>query len=136
MSRKMGKFNMKGLKDFQEQLENLSPPTEFMEAFANEIAQRLYRELIVNTPYVTHTLQRGWTIAGIRKEGHTYFVDIVNPVEYASYVNYGHRTIKVEGYGWCKGLFFVERAMSNIENISKPLLEKRMNEYLGKLMKG
>lgn len=133
---KMGKFDMKGLKDLQKQLEKLSPPDEFVEAFANELAQRLYRELIVNTPYITHTLQRGWTIKSIRKEKDTFIVEIVNPVEYASYVNYGHRTIKVDGYGWCPGIFFVEQAESNIDKISKPLLEKRMNEYLGKLMEG
>lgn len=37
------------------------------------------------------TLRRGWTIGPITKEGNTYKVDIINPVEYASYVEYGHR---------------------------------------------
>lgn len=133
---KMGKFDIRGLKEFQKQLQKLQKPDEFVEAFAKELAQRLYRELIQNTPYITHTLQRGWSIAEIKKEGNTYIIEIVNPVEYASYVNYGHRTIKIDGYGWCPGILFVEQAVQNIENISKPLLEKRMNEYLGKIMKG
>lgn len=133
---KMGKVNIKGLKDFQRQIEKLSPPSEFVEAFANELAQRLYRELINNTPYITHTLQRGWTIKSIKKDKDTFIVEIVNPVEYASYVNYGHRTIKVDGYGWCPGILFVEKAEDNVEKMSKPLLEQRMNDYLGKLMKG
>ena len=133
---KMGKVNMKGLKDLQKQLEKLSPPEEFVEAYAKELAQRLYRELIQNTPYITHTLQRGWSIGSVHKCNGGYMVEIVNPVEYASYVNYGHRTVKKDGYGWSPGLFFMEKAMGNVEEISKPLLEERMNEYLGKLFKG
>lgn len=133
---KMGSVNIKGLKDFQQQLEKLQDPDAFVEAFANELAQRLYRELINNTPYITHTLQRGWTIGSIKRDKGAFIVEIVNPVEYASYVNYGHRTIKVDGYGWCPGILFMEKAMDNVEKMSKPLLEKRLNEYLGKLMKG
>lgn len=130
---RMGKFNIKGLKDFQQKLNKLQNPDAFVESIARELAQRLYRELINNTPYITHNLQRGWTIGEIKHEGNNYIVDIVNPVEYASYVEYGHRTIKVDGYGWADGLFFVERSINNINEIAKPLIEKRMNEYLNEL---
>lgn len=133
---RMGKFDMRGMKELKKQLNKLQDPNAFVEACAKELAQRLYRELIQNTPYITHTLQQGWSIGNVQKCNGGYMVEIVNPVEYASYVNYGHRTVKKDGYGWSPGLFFVDKATGNVEKMSKPLLKKRMNEYLGKLMKG
>ena len=65
--------------------------------------------------------------------GNTYRIEIVNPVEYASYVEYGHRTIKKDGIGWTPGVRFVKTSVENVDKMSKPLLEKRMNEYLGRL---
>lgn len=131
---KMGKVNIKGLENFQKQLEKLQNPDQFVEACAKELAQRLYRELIQNTPYITHKLQRGWTIGCVQKCNGGYMVEIVNPVEYASYVEYGHRT--ADHQGWVPGLFFVKKALGNVEKMSKPLLEKRINDYLNRMMRG
>lgn len=133
---RFGDFDIKGLKGFQDELNKLQDPNKFVESCAKELAQRLYRELIQNTPYITHTLQRGWSIGSVQKCNGGYMVEIMNPVEYVSYVNYGHRTVKKDGHGWFRGLFFVEKAVGNVEKMSKPLLEKRLNKYLGKLMKG
>lgn len=133
---RMGKFDCKGLKDLQKQLEKMQDPDIFVESCAKELAQRLYRELIQNTPYITHKLQRGWTIRNIRKCNGGYEVEIINPVDYAAYVNYGHRTIKKNGYGWSRGLLFMEKTVRNIDKMSKPLLEKRLNHYLKEMLRG
>ena len=128
-----GKFDMKGLLELQKELKKLQNPDVFVESCAKELAQRLFRELINNTPYITHRLQRGWTIGEIKRCDGGYEVEIVNPVEYASYVEYGHRTIKKDGIGWTPGVRFVKTSVENVDKMSKPLLEKRMNEYLGRL---
>lgn len=132
---KMGSFDFAGMKELQKNLQKLQNPDAFVEACAKELAQRLFRELIHNTPYITHTLERGWTIGNVQQCDGGYMVEIVNPVEYASYVNYGHRTIKKDGYGWAPALLFVEKALGNVKKMSKLLLEKRMNDYLKDIIK-
>ena len=56
------------------------------------------------------TLRRGWTgekrasaqgyadSLTVNHFGDTYVIEIVNPVEYASYVEYGHRTANHSGW--------------------------------------
>ena len=41
--------------------------------------------------YVGGNLKRNWTVGDIQKIGDSYQVEIINPTEYASYVEYGHR---------------------------------------------
>jgi hypothetical protein len=142
---KMGKFDYSELKKLQKQLQKLQNPEAFVESLAKEIAKRLYDQVKDNTPIgvypessgkVGGTLKHGWKIGKIEKTGGTYVIDIINPVEYASYVEYGHRTVKVDGYGWCPGIHFVEKSVNNVDRMSKPLLEKRMNDYLSEMFKG
>ncbi len=139
---KMGKFDMKGLKDFQKQLESLQPPDEFVESCAKELAARLYARVKKRTPVGEYpkstgkqggTLERGWTIGEIKKEGDKYVIEIINPVEYASYVEYGHRTANHKE--WVKGQFFMTIAQQEIETITPKVLEAKMKKYLNGCMK-
>ena len=77
------------------------------------------------------TLRRGWTIGEIRKEGNLYKIDIVNPVEYASYVEYGHRTANHKG--WVKGHFMMTISEQELSKIAPKVLENRIKKYLGGL---
>ena len=45
---RMGRFDCKGLKDFQQQLGKLQNPDDFVESCAKELAARLLR-MVVNT---------------------------------------------------------------------------------------
>lgn len=47
---KMGKFDCKGLKEFQKQLEKLQDPEDFVEAYAKELAARLLALVVKRTP--------------------------------------------------------------------------------------
>lgn len=132
---KLGKFSVKGLKEFERAMKRqltTNPPERFAEKCARELAKELYGQLIENTPSITGTLRSGWTIGNIENKGGVYIVELINPVEYATYVNYGHRTR--DGGGWVEGKFFVEISIENIDRIKKPLLEKLMNEYLNELI--
>lgn len=119
----------------------------------NEIAQRVLAKVTKRTPVgrykkvvqfttkakkevrfkvkskrVGGTLRRGWTVSKIRKEGNSYIIDIINPVEYAPYVEYGHRT--ANGGGWVKGLFMLTVSMQEIERMTPQIMERRMRELL------
>lgn len=151
---KMGKFDMKGLKDFQKQLESLQPPDEFVESCAKELAARLLAKVIKRTPVGQYskgsgktggTLRRGWTgqkrasaqnyaeSLTVHHFGDTYVIEIINPVEYASYVEYGHRTANHKG--WVKGHFMMTISEQELETIAPKVLEAKIKKYMKGCMK-
>lgn len=98
-----------------------------------------------NTGKKGGTLRRGWTgyRNGSAKEyadnltvsrfGDTYVIEIVNPVEYASYVEYGHRT--ANNSGWVKGQFMMTISEQELQRIAPKVLENKIKKYLGGLGK-
>lgn len=136
---RMGKFDYRGLVEFQKQLQKLQNPDVFVELCAKELAARLLRMVVKRTPVGEYpqstgkkggTLRRGWTIGEIRKEGSAYIIDIVNPVEYAPYVEYGHRTS--DHKGWVPGNFMMTISEQELEQIAPKVLENKIKDYLGK----
>ena len=117
------KIDCKQLEQLRDSLEAMARNSDdFFEAASREIAARLLAKVIKRTPVGTYpsnsgkvggTLRRGWT-AGTNQAatsyadsltvhhfGDTYVIEIINPVEYASYVEFGHRT--ANGTGWVEG---------------------------------
>ena len=143
------------MKEFRDKLKKLQDPDVFVESCAKELAARLLRLVVKRTPVGDYsgdtytcasgqphkghkvpgktggTLRRGWTIGEIRKEGNLYKIDIVNPVEYASYVEYGHRTANHKG--WVKGHFMMTISEQELSKIAPKVLENRIKKYLGGL---
>lgn len=97
------------------------------------------------------TLRRGWTsktqaeAAGgtgkglsnvaqfldkieVTHTGNVYRIEIVNPVEYASYVEYGHRTRNHKG--WVPGRFMLTISEEHIQKVAPELLAKRLKTFL------
>lgn len=151
---KMGRFTCKGMKDLQKQMEKLQDPDRFAEACAKELAARLLRMVVKRTPVGQYpessgksggTLRRGWTgekrasaqsyaeSLKVNHFGDTYVIEIVNPVEYASYVEYGHRTANHNG--WVKGHFMMSISKQELERIAPRVLEKKIQQYFAGCMK-
>lgn len=149
---RMGRFNMQGLNDFQKKLEkiNQNEVDVFLEGCAKELAARLIRMAVKRTPTGKYpkssgkkggTLKRGWTgnqrqgaksfaeSLTVRHEGESYIIEIVNPVEYASYVEYGHRT--ADHSGWVDGKFMMTLSENDLKDIAPKVLEKRLKKFLG-----
>ena len=151
----MGGFDAKQLKKFAEELQKLQDPDAFVESCVKELAARLLRMVIKRTPVGEYpnksgkkggTLRRGWTGSKgqasakgyaddmrINHFGDTYVVEIVNPVEYASYVEYGHRT--ADHSGWVKGQFMMTISEQELERIAPAVLEAKIKKYLGGVVK-
>lgn len=133
----------------------------FAEACAKEIAKRLLAELQARTPVgdysggeytckvrkggdnrihfsakvtgkVGGTLRRSWTIKNISKNGNTFSIEIMNPTEYASYVNSGHRT---KNGGWVEGHFMIENSVDEIEQTVPKKLEQKLNKMFLEVFK-
>lgn len=95
------------------------------------------------------TLRRGWTsqkgagaeglatrgaaqfvnTMNINHFGDTYVIEIVNPVEYASYVEFGHRTANHKG--WVKGHFMMTISEDEIRQAAPGILKKKMQKFIG-----
>lgn len=151
---RMGNFNIDGLKKFRDELNKLQDPDKFVEACAKELAARLLRMVVKRTPVGEYpkssgkkggTLRRGWTgekrssaqnyadSLTVHHFGDTYVIEIVNTVEYASYVEYGHRTANHKG--WVKGKFMMTISEQELEKIAPKVLENKIKKYLGGCLK-
>ena len=151
---RMGNFNIDGLKKFRDELNKLQDTDKFVEVCAKELAARLLRMVVKRTPVGEYpkssgkkggTLRRGWTgekrssaqnyadSLTVHHFGDTYVIEIVNPVEYASYVEYGHRTANHKG--WVKGRFMMTISEQELEKIAPKVLENKIKKYLGGCLK-
>lgn len=68
----------------------------------------------------------------VQKNGDVYTIEIINPVEYASYVEYGHRTRG--GKGWVPGKYMMTITENEINSIAPSLLQKRLEQKLREVM--
>lgn len=105
------------------------------------------------------TLRRGWTARteeeaengssqnakdwanslAVKKIGDIFQIEVINPVHYASYVEYGHRQEPgryVPAIGkrlvnsWVNGVFMLTISEKEIESQAPKILEKKLLEYL------
>lgn len=151
-----GKCNFDELKELKNKVStlNTNAKNEFMRSCAKELAARLLAKVIKRTPVgqyssgsgkVGGTLRRGWTggtnqnaksyaeSLQIQQMGNVYKIVITNPVEYASYVEFGHRTRNHKG--WVEGKFMLTISEQEIQSIAPKVLENKINKLLGECFK-
>ena len=136
---KYGKYDFRELEELKNKIEKLGDKkAEFMETCAKELAARLLASASRHTPTgiyppgsgkVGGTLKRGWTIGEIQHIGDAYKIEITNPVEYASYVEYGHRHRNHKG--WVEGKFMMTISEQEIQTIAPKVLENKLKKLLG-----
>lgn len=67
----------------------------------------------------------------VTKVGDEYQIEIINPMHYASYVEYGHRTRNHKG--WVDGRFMLTKSEKELQTIAPKVLEKRLLEAFRKI---
>lgn len=134
--------DFKQLTEFTKKIERLNDQQkeEFLESCCKELAARLLAKVIKRTPSDSGTLRRGWTggksqnasayanSLNIIKMGNKYRIDITNPIEYASYVEYGHRTSNHQG--WVNGHFMLTISEQELNSMSDAILQKKLNKFM------
>lgn len=106
--------------------------------------------------YIGGTLRRGWTNGQdqsasdyaqslkVHRYGNKYVVEVVNPVKYASYVEYGHRQqpgryVPAIGKrlksGWVEGKFMLTISEDEIRASAPKVLENKLKKKLGEVFK-
>ncbi|MDE5696604.1 MAG: HK97 gp10 family phage protein [Lachnospiraceae bacterium] len=100
----------------------------------------VYKKKVNPSGKIGGTLRRGWTggekasakdyadSLAVNHFGDTYVIEIVNPVEYGSYVEFGHRTANHKG--WVRGQFMMTISERELQRIAPKVLEKRIKDYL------
>lgn len=143
-------INLDELKALKENVEKLDTDVICL-ACAKELTARLLAKVVKRTPVgqyphrVGGNLRRGWT-GGVQKSvmeyvdgmhisrnGANYNVEIVNPVEYASYVEYGHR--KANHTGWVEGKYMLTISENEIKASSQAIIEKKINNWLKEVLR-
>lgn len=135
---KMG-VDYKQLEKLQKQIEELQKFDfdKFVRDATNEIAQRFYAKVVKRTPVgqypkgsgkVGGTLRRGWTMSQVKKVADGYEVQIINPVTYCQYVEFGHRTRNHKG--WVEGRFMLTRSEVELEQELPRIIERKLVKFL------
>lgn len=160
VSGKWGSIDFSSISDFGEKLEKLGDGSGggrnvFFEAAARGLAARLLELVIPRTPVGTGetagTLRRGWTggadvqveqfVEGIsiEKSGASYIITIANEVDYALYVEHGHRQTpgryvpaigKRLKAGWAEGAHMLEISMNELNGVSHNILSGMLEDWL------
>ncbi len=65
----------------------------------------------------------------VERIGKVYQIEIVNPVHYASYVEFGHRTKNHKG--WVNGRFMLTISEQELDSQAPKIIEKKLIKYLG-----
>lgn len=149
-----GTFNFQDFEKIKNNLEKLNQEQVnlFIDACAKELAARLLAKVIKRTPVGDYpnssgkkggTLRRGWTgeknssavayadSLTIHHFGDAYVIEIINPVEYASYVEFGHRTANHKG--WVNGRFMLTISEQEIQQAAPAIIEKKLMKQIGEL---
>lgn len=136
----------------------------FCTEVSKELAARLLALVIPRTPVGQYpkssgkkggTLRRGWTsktqadaasrggsndakayaeALPVRKSGNAYTSEVINPVEYASYVEFGHRTRG--GDGWVPGQYFLTLSEQDLERLAPGVIERKLEALLREVFNG
>ena len=137
---KKGGCDFKELERFLKNMEGLTQNLdEILDICARELTQRFLRKVIKRTQVGVYpagsgrkggTLRRGWSTQNTRiyHSASSCLVEIINPVEYASYVEYGHRTRG--GKGWVKGRFMMTISAEEIERDTPLILSKKLKKLM------
>jgi len=129
---KMGEFHFEELKQYRDTLKQLDREFPgFIEECIRELAARLLAKTIARTPVDTGELRNGWTIGPIQRVGDNYLVEIINPVEYALYREYGHRTR--DHTGWVEGSFMLTISQEELEAEMPAFLEQKIQQFMNRL---
>lgn len=129
-----GSADFKRLKQLQKQLQRYADidVDAFARQVVNELGNRLLAKTKKKTPVDSGHLRRNWFISKVVKKGDWYELEVYNNVDYAPFVENGHRIVGKNGatLGWKEGKFMLRLSVQELERMLPALLEKRTQELL------
>lgn len=119
---------------------------EFWEESAKELASRVLADAIERTPTITGNLKRNFTGGAevdpriyveslpVEEKNGVFKITIKNPTEYASYVEYGHRTPDHKGF--VEGQMILTKAVKKIQDNTPIILTNKIYRKLERATNG
>lgn len=108
-----------------------------------ELANRVLRLTKQKTPVDIGTLRRSWQVGEVVRHGDYLEIEIYNPVEYAEFVEYGHRQEPgryVPALGkrlkqsYVPGQYMLTLSIKEVEALAPALIGKRSDEFMRRLL--
>ena len=157
---KWGSADFKEIIELNDKLKsfNKNKLLNFIKSVSRELAGRLLRGAVNRTEVVSGVLRAGWTAKTeeeakkgywkdpvvyasrlpVEKNGTNYTITVINPVHYASYVEYGHRQEVgrlVPGIGrlkkhWVEGQFMLTKSEMELEGELPRIIEQKISKFL------
>jgi hypothetical protein len=130
------KVDTSGLKEFEQKIKQLkeSDMQRFTEQMVRELAETTFAKIIKRTPKQRGILEHNWNLGAVVKKGDVYEIEITNSTGYASYVEYGHRT--VNHTGWVPGQFMMTISEKELEAQGPAIIERRLKAFLEGALNG
>ena len=145
------KINLEGFKELGKSLTKIQKDVDdFIVSLSKEVAARLLAKVIRRTLPGKYpkssgkkggTLRRGWTAGKkqsqksfvedmkVIKIGGVYEIVVKNSVEYASYVEFGHRTRNHKG--WVPGKFILTVSEQELEGDLEGIIQNKLQKFMG-----
>ena len=143
------KINLEGFKELEKSLKNIQKEVDdFIVSLSKELAARLLAKVIKRTPVgqykngkVGGVLRRGWTAGKkqnqksfiedmkVTQKGGVYEIVVKNSVEYASYVEFGHRTRNHKN--WVPGKFMLTISEQELEGDLERIIQNKLQKFMG-----
>lgn len=108
-------LDMKELVDYSKKLAgSVDGFDDFLKSFLIEMANIIIAETKPRTPKDTGALRGAWFIGNVKRSGKSFYVELKNPMEYASFIEYGHRIVRGK-VGWYEGRFMLKISIDEVK---------------------
>lgn len=123
---------------FRRQCQSLESDFDtFLKDFLIGVAKRVLRQTKPKTPKDTGALRTAWQLGDITGRGREISVEILNPMEYATDIEYGHRIVVGQGkdkkeVGWYDGHFMLTTSIDSLQQQMPFRFERQFGDFCRK----
>lgn len=143
-----GSCDFHELRDLNERIKAAASEQE-MDAFYTGLLDEMMNGLLKNvkrrTPYKDEHLKRNWFITHARRSGKHYRAEIYNNIEYAPWVENGHRQ-EIGRYvpaigkrlvrGFVEGKHMLRDGLFDLQRAAPNYIKTKSEEFLSRMMEG
>lgn len=105
---------------------------KFIEDFLFEQGMRVLRKTKLRTPVDTGALRNAWNLdENVYRKGNELYVILHNPLNYASFIEYGHT--KPGRIGWVDGYFMATVSIQEVQDAIPARWNKAFKQFVENL---
>ena len=102
----------------------------FLRDLLVEMAERILARVKPRTPVDTGELRRSWELGELHGSGKNFEIEILNGMEYATEIEYGHRiVVNNTEVGWYNGRFMLKISIDEVEKQIPARYEKEFKTF-------